>query len=100
MSFNAIVTGRTRGGRLLFTTITALSLAIMYAPVLYLLLASLNPDAQLGLVPPSRYSLKWYFALLDDGRLAGLSRKARWSGSQQPHWRRRSASRLRSPTGR
>ena len=76
MSFDAIVTGRTSGGRLLFTTITALSLAIMYAPVLYLLLASLNPDAQLGLVPPSRYSLKWYFALLDDGRLAGALKES------------------------
>ena len=63
--------GRSSGGRLLFTTITALCLTIMYAPVLYLLLASLNPDAQLGLVPPSRYSLTWYFALLEDRRLAG-----------------------------
>jgi spermidine/putrescine transport system permease protein len=70
MSFDLIVTGRTSGGRLLFTTITALCLTIMYAPVLYLLLASLNPDAQLGLVPPSRSSLAWYFALLEDHRLA------------------------------
>jgi ABC-type spermidine/putrescine transport system permease subunit II len=57
MSFDSIVTGRTSGGRLLFNAIAALCLTIMYAPVLYLLLASLNPDAQLGLVPPSRYSL-------------------------------------------
>jgi spermidine/putrescine transport system permease protein len=71
MSFDLIVAGRSSGGRLLFTTITALCLTIMYAPVLYLLLASLNPDAQLGLVPPSRYSLTWYFALLEDRRLAG-----------------------------
>jgi len=69
MSFESIIIGRTGGGRLLFTTITALCLTIMYAPVLYLLLASLNPDAQLGLVPPSRYSLRWYFALLEDHRL-------------------------------
>jgi spermidine/putrescine transport system permease protein len=41
----------------------------MYAPVLYLLLASLNPDEQLGLVAPNRYSLTWYVALLDDQRL-------------------------------
>ena len=71
MSSDSIVTGGAGGGRLLFTTITALSLIIMYAPVLYLLLASLNPGAQLGLVPPSRYSLAWYFALLEDRRLAG-----------------------------
>jgi ABC-type spermidine/putrescine transport system permease subunit II len=71
MNFDSIVTGRTSGAQLLFTTITALCLTIMYAPVLYLLLASLNPDAQLGLVPPSRYSLTWYLALLEDRRLAG-----------------------------
>jgi ABC-type spermidine/putrescine transport system permease subunit II len=76
MSFDAIVTGRTGGGRLLFTAITALSLAIMYAPVLYLLLASPNPGAQLGLIPPSRFSLKWYFALLDDGRLAAALKES------------------------
>jgi spermidine/putrescine transport system permease protein len=71
MSFDSILTGRTNGGRLLFATVTALCLTIMYAPVLYLLLASLNPGAQLGLVPPSRFSLTWYFALLEDRRLAG-----------------------------
>jgi spermidine/putrescine transport system permease protein len=71
MNFDSIVTGGTGGGRMLFSTITVLSLTIMYAPVLYLLLASLNPDAQLGLVPPSRYSLTWYFALVEDRRLAG-----------------------------
>jgi spermidine/putrescine transport system permease protein len=71
MNFDSIVTGGTGGGRMLFSTVTVLSLTIMYAPVLYLLLASLNPDAQLGLVPPSRYSLTWYFALVEDRRLAG-----------------------------
>jgi len=71
MSFDSIVTGHTSGGRLLFTIITALCLTIIYAPVMYLLLASLNPDAQLGLVAPGRYSLTWYFALLEDRRLAG-----------------------------
>jgi spermidine/putrescine transport system permease protein len=69
MSSGSIVTGSTSGGRLLCVTVTALSLTIIYAPVLYLLLASLNPDAQLGLVPPSRYSLTWYFSLLEDRRL-------------------------------
>jgi spermidine/putrescine transport system permease protein len=71
MNFDSTVTGGTGGGRMLFSTVTVLSLTIMYAPVLYLLLASLSPDAQLGLVPPSRYSLTWYFALVEDRRLAG-----------------------------
>lgn len=70
MTSDSIVTGPTNGGRLLFTTVTALCLIIMYAPTLYLLFASLNPDVQLRLVAPSRYSLTWYLALLDDRRLA------------------------------
>jgi spermidine/putrescine transport system permease protein len=70
MSLHPTVSGRTNGGRLLFTIITALCLMIIYAPALYLLLASLNPDEQLGLVAPNRYSLAWYAALLDDRRLA------------------------------
>jgi ABC-type spermidine/putrescine transport system permease subunit II len=69
MTLQSIVGGRTSGGRLLFALITALCLMMMYAPTLYLLLASLNPDEQLGLVAPSRYSLTWYLALLDDRRL-------------------------------
>jgi spermidine/putrescine transport system permease protein len=69
MTFDSIVTGRTNGGRLLFTAITALCLIIMYAPALYLLFASLNPDAQLGLVAPTHYSLAWYVALFNDRRL-------------------------------
>ena len=59
----------TNGGRPLFSIIMVLCLMIMYAPALYLLLASLNPDEQLGLVAPTRYSLTWYVALLDDHRL-------------------------------
>jgi ABC-type spermidine/putrescine transport system permease subunit II len=69
MILHPIIAGRTNGGRLLFAAITALCLMIMYAPALYLLLASLNPDEQLGLVAPNRYSLAWYVALLDDRRL-------------------------------
>ena len=71
MTTDSIVTGRTSGGRLLFTTITALSLIIIYAPSLYLLLASLNPNQQLGLVVPIHYSLTWYVALFDNHRLLG-----------------------------
>jgi ABC-type spermidine/putrescine transport system permease subunit II len=69
MTLQAIVGGRTNGGRPLFAIITALCLMMMYAPALYLLLASLNPDEQLGLVAPTRYSLTWYIALLEDHRL-------------------------------
>jgi spermidine/putrescine transport system permease protein len=69
MTLNPIVGDRTNGGRPLFAIITALCLMIMYAPTLYLLLASLNPDEQLGLVAPTRYSLTWYVALLDDHRM-------------------------------
>jgi ABC-type spermidine/putrescine transport system permease subunit II len=69
MTVQPIVGGRTNGGRPLFAIITALCLMTMYAPALYLLLASLNPDEQLGLVAPARYSLTWYVALLDDRRL-------------------------------
>jgi spermidine/putrescine transport system permease protein len=69
MTLHPIVGDRTNGGRPLFSTITVLCLMIMYAPVFYLLLASLNPDEQLGLVAPNRYSLSWYVALLDDQRL-------------------------------
>jgi len=63
------VTGRAEGGRLSFAIVTALGLTIIYAPTLYLLLASLNPGEQLGLVAPSQFSLTWYAALLDDRRL-------------------------------
>jgi spermidine/putrescine transport system permease protein len=70
MTLHPIVSGRTNGGGLLFMIITALCLTIIYAPALYLLLASLNPGEQLGLVAPNRYSLAWYAALLDDRRLA------------------------------
>jgi ABC-type spermidine/putrescine transport system permease subunit II len=69
MTIQSIVGERTNGGRLLLSIITVLCLMIMYAPALYLLLASLNPDEQLGLVAPTRYSLTWYAALLHDHRL-------------------------------
>jgi spermidine/putrescine transport system permease protein len=69
MTLHPIVGDRTNGGRPLFSIITVICLMIMYAPVLYLLLASLNPDEQLGLVAPNRYSLTWYVAFLDDNRL-------------------------------
>ena len=69
MTRHSIVRDHTNGGRPLFSIITVLCLMIMYAPGLYLLLASLNPSEQLGLVAPTRYSLTWYVALLDDHRL-------------------------------
>jgi spermidine/putrescine transport system permease protein len=69
MTLDSTVANHTNGGRLLFTTITVLSLTIVYGSALYLLLASLSPEERLGLVAPARYSLKWYIALLDDRRL-------------------------------
>src|SRR4051812_40495735 len=69
MTPHAIFGRSTNGSRPLFSIIMVLCLMIMYAPALYLLLASLNPDEQLGLVAPTRYSLTWYVALLDDHRL-------------------------------
>jgi spermidine/putrescine transport system permease protein len=69
MILHPIISDRTNGGRPLFLSITVLCLAIIYAPALYLLLASLNPDEQLGLVAPTRYSLTWYAALFEDRRL-------------------------------
>ena len=71
MTLEPIITSRTSGGGPSFAAITVLCLAIIYAPALYLLLASLNPGEQLGLVAPSHYSLTWYAALLDDHRLFG-----------------------------
>jgi len=64
-----VIGDRTNGGRPLFSIITVLCLVIIYAPGFYLLLASLNPDEQLGLVAPTRYSLTWYATLLEDRRL-------------------------------
>jgi ABC-type spermidine/putrescine transport system permease subunit II len=69
VTLHPIIGDRTSGARTLFFFVTALCLMIMYAPALYLLLASLNPDEQLGLVAPARYSVTWYIALLDDRRL-------------------------------
>jgi ABC-type spermidine/putrescine transport system permease subunit II len=69
MILHPVIGDRTNGGRPLFLIITVLSLVIIYAPGFYLLLASLNPDEQLGLVAPTRYSLTWYAALLEDRRL-------------------------------
>ena len=42
---------------------------MIYAPAVYLLLASFNPGMQLGLVPPDQFSLTWYAALAGERRL-------------------------------
>jgi spermidine/putrescine transport system permease protein len=76
MSFDSIATRGASGGRIVLIIITILCLAIIYAPMLYLLPASLNPGAQLGLVPTSRYSLTWYFALFEDRRLASALKES------------------------
>ncbi len=63
------VLGSGAGAKPLFMGLLALGLVLIYAPAIYLLLASLNPGMQLGLVPPSEFSLTWYGALLGDRRL-------------------------------
>lgn len=69
MRAQSIITGPTQGARLLFWIVTAAGLAVIYAPALYLLLASLNPGRQLGLVAPNAFSFVWYAALVDDRQL-------------------------------
>jgi hypothetical protein len=55
--------------RPLFTGLLALGIVLIYAPAIYLLLASLNPGMQRALVSPSEFSLTWYRPLLGDSRL-------------------------------
>jgi ABC-type spermidine/putrescine transport system permease subunit II len=57
------------GARALFLGLLALGLVLIYAPAAYLLLASFNPGMQLGLVPPTEFSLNWYRSLLGDRKL-------------------------------
>ncbi len=69
MNRNAAVLEGTNAARLLLGVIVALGLVLIYAPAVYLLLASFNPGMQLGLVPPDKFSLVWYRELLHDRRL-------------------------------
>jgi ABC-type spermidine/putrescine transport system permease subunit II len=80
MTNPAIVGGPSQGARPLFWVVTVLGLAIIYAPALYLLLASLNPGRQLGLVSPDAASLVWYRALIDDRRLLAALRESAYIG--------------------
>jgi ABC-type spermidine/putrescine transport system permease subunit II len=66
---NAAVLEGTGAARLLLGAIVVLGLVLIYAPAVYLLLASFNPGMQLGLVPPDEFSLVWYGELLHDRRL-------------------------------
>lgn len=81
MNYGARTGWRSQGAAPLFWVATALGLLIIYAPALYLLLASLNPGEQLGLVPPRDFSLVWYEALLDDRRLLAALRESAWIGA-------------------
>jgi spermidine/putrescine transport system permease protein len=69
MRGEAVTAGLSQGARPLFWVMTAVGLVVIYAPALYLLLASLNPGRQLGLVAPNMFSLVWYAALAEDRRL-------------------------------
>jgi ABC-type spermidine/putrescine transport system permease subunit II len=80
MNAQTAIGGRSQGAAPLFWAVTALGLLIIYAPAIYLLLASLNPGQQLGLVPPRAFSLVWYEALLDDRRLLAALRESAWIG--------------------
>jgi spermidine/putrescine transport system permease protein len=69
MNINAATLEASTGARALFLGLLALGLVLIYAPAIYLLLASFNPGMQLGLVPPTEFSLSWYRALLGDNKL-------------------------------
>ncbi|MBH0238760.1 ABC transporter permease [Methylobrevis albus] len=75
-----IIPGATAGARPLFWAVTLLGLALVYAPAVYLLAASLNPGRQLGLVPPSEFSLVWYQALGGERRLLAALVESLWIG--------------------
>ena len=69
MNRDAVILNGAGGARALFGALLAIALLLIYAPAIYLLLASFNPGLQLGLVPPDQFSLTWYQALADDRRL-------------------------------
>ena len=69
MTREVVVVEGNKGARLLLAAVVVLGLILIYAPAVYLLLASLNPGMQLGLVPPDRFSLVWYHELLHDRKL-------------------------------
>jgi spermidine/putrescine transport system permease protein len=76
----ATIGGPSQGASPLFWAVALLGLGIIYAPALYLLLASLNPGQQLGLVSPRLFSFTWYRALLDDRRLLSALMESAWIG--------------------
>lgn len=69
MNGDPAIAGAGVGPRLLFNALLAAALVLIYAPAIYLLLASFNPGMQLGIVPPARFSLHWYFLLAGERRL-------------------------------
>ena len=69
MNRDAAALGGGTAAQSLFMALVALGLVLIYAPAIYLLLASFNPGMQLGIVAPSEFSLVWYRSLLGDGKL-------------------------------
>jgi ABC-type spermidine/putrescine transport system permease subunit II len=69
MSGDPVLTGAGAGPRVLFHVLLAVALVLIYAPAVYLLLASFNPGMQLGLVSPEQFSLHWYVELAGERRL-------------------------------
>jgi spermidine/putrescine transport system permease protein len=69
MNTNTATLEASASAQALFGGLLALGLMLIYAPAVYLLLASFNPGLQLGLVPPTEFSLNWYRSLLGDTKL-------------------------------
>jgi ABC-type spermidine/putrescine transport system permease subunit II len=69
MNRDAAVLGGEAAVRPLFMALLAFGLVLIYAPAIYLLLASFNPGMQLGIVAPSEFRLIWYRSLFGDRKL-------------------------------
>jgi spermidine/putrescine transport system permease protein len=64
------------GTRLTIWTLTGLALIVVYLPPIYLVGVSFNPALQPALPDLSQISLKWYAALLHEGRLFAALRES------------------------
>ena len=69
MNRDTAVLGGGAAARSLLMALLALGLVLIYAPAIYLLLASFNPGMQLSIVAPGQFSLAWYRSLSGDHKL-------------------------------
>ncbi|NPD16751.1 ABC transporter permease [Xinfangfangia sp. D13-10-4-6] len=65
-----------RSIRLVIWALTAIALIVVYLPPIYLVGVSFNPALQPALPAPGEISLKWYGALLGEGRLFAALRES------------------------